>query len=304
MDYCASSNNLSACEDEPNYKFVSGDILSTDTLSSLMNREEIDTVLHFAAQTHVDNSFGNSLTFTMNNAYGTHVLLETCRHVGGIRRFINVSTDEVYGNLSFGKQTAITESSRVKPTNPYAAAKASAEMIANAYEASYKLPIITTRGNNVYGPRQFPEKLIPKFAVLLARGKPLPVHGDGLAARSFLHVHDVVKAFDMILHYGRIGEVYNIGGRQQRTVLEVAEDMCRLFGVEVEDALAHVRNRAFQDQRYFICDEKLAALGWKEETQWETGLTSTVRWYMEHGCQGWWDPAALEPALQPHPPQL
>ena len=166
LDYCATLNNLATVRDAPNFKFVKGDIQSSDLITYILKQEEIDTVLHFAAQTHVDNSFGNSLSFTMNNVYGTHVLLECARLYGCVRRFINVSTDELYGESSLGKKEGLDEHSSLEPTNPYAAAKAGAEMMARAYHTSYKLPVIVTRGNNVYGPHQFPEKMIPKFKTI------------------------------------------------------------------------------------------------------------------------------------------
>lgn len=301
LDYCATLHNLSPIDSYPNYKFVQGDVLSADLLSYLLQQEAIDTVLHFAAQTHVDNSFGNSLEFSVNNTYGTHVLLEACRKYGQVRRFINVSTDEVYGETSLGLATGLTEKSRLEPTNPYSAAKAGAEMIAQAYFNSYGMPVITTRSNNVYGPHQFPEKMIPKFALLASRGDPLPIHGDGKATRSYLHVNDVSRAFDVILHRGIVGEIYNIGSKRERTVLEVATDICSIFGLDPANAVQHVRDRAFNDRRYFICDEKLLALGWKETIPWEEGLKSTVDWYLRHGFSEWWDLANVESALLAHP---
>ena len=251
------------------------------------------------------------------------------------RQVINVSTDEVYGDGSFGipdGHSGLDEGSSLAPTNPYSAAKAGAEMVARAYATSYGLPVITTRGNNVYGPHQFPEKLVPKFTLLASRGAPLPVHGDGGATRSYLFVEDVAEAFDVILRKGVCGETYNIGSQRERTVLDVARDITRLFeerrraenGEQREgggdDAgppsssnapplpppsspIRHVRDRAFNDRRYFICDKKLAALGWKETTSWEVGLKKTVDWYLEKGGigRGYWDDADVEAALAPHP---
>lgn len=258
-------------------------------------------MLHFAAQTHVDNSFGNSLAFTMNNTFGTHMLLEACRMYGKIKKFVNVSTDEVYGETSLGCETGLDENSRLEPTNPYAAAKAGAEMMARAYFTSYKMPIVTTRGNNVYGPHQFPEKLVPKFTLLASRGDQLPIHGDGGAVRSYLYVEDVAEAFDVVLHKGEPGEVYNIGTQKERSVKEVASDICRIFNRDPADTITHVRDRAFNDRRYYICDDKLALLGWKERTSWEDGLKKTVDWYLKHGFTDYWDNGNVEAALQPHP---
>lgn len=230
------------------------------------------------------------------------MLLEACRVYGKIERFINVSTDEVYGETSLGLQSGLKENSRLEPTNPYSAAKAGAEMMAQAYYTSYKMPVITTRGNNVYGPHQFPEKMIPKFVILASRGEALPVHGDGSQTRSYLYVEDVAEAFDVIVHKGSTGEVYNIGTQIERTVLDVAKDVCQVFQREAGSNIEHVRDRAFNDRRYFICDTKLAQLGWKERTSWEEGLRLTVEWYMSHGGDAsYWDHGNIEAALQPHP---
>jgi dTDP-glucose 4,6-dehydratase len=199
-------------------------------------------------QTHVDNSFGNSLAFTMNNTCGTHALLEAARKHGKIRRFINVSTDEVYGESSLGREFGCDETSTLEPTNPYSAAKAGAEMMVKSYMTSYKLPCITTRGNNVYGPQQFPEKLIPKMTLLASRGSMLPVHGDGNAVRSYLHVRDVARAFDTVLHKGVIGEIYNIGTQKERSVNEVVGAIAQHFNLGKKH-ITHVPDRAFNDQR-------------------------------------------------------
>lgn len=301
LDYCATLNNLRSIKHHLNFKFIKGDIQSPDLLGYVLVTENIDTVMHFAAQTHVDNSFGNSLAFTMNNTYGTHVLLEACRNYGKIARFVNVSTDEVYGETSLGSEFGLKENSRLEPTNPYSAAKAGAEMMARAYYTSYKMPVITTRGNNVYGPHQFPEKMIPKFTLLASRNQPLPIHGDGMATRSYLYVEDVAEAFDVVLHRGVPGEVYNIGTKKERTVKDVATEICKVFGLDPEESLTHVRDRAFNDQRYYICDDKLAALGWKESTGWEEGLKKTVQWYLKNGFAQYWDNGNLEMALMPHP---
>jgi len=299
LDYCASLNNLNAVKDAPNFKFVKGDIQSMDLISYVLRTENIDTVMHFAAQTHVDNSFGNSLAFTMNNTFGTHVLLEASRMYDKIARFINVSTDEVYGETSFGRDTGLEESSHLDPTNPYSAAKAGAELIARAYMTSYKLPILITRGNNVYGPHQFPEKMIPKFTLLASQGRQIPIHGDGSSVRSYLYVEDVASAFDSILHRGVTGETYNIGTEKERSVLEVARDIASHFNLPT-DKIVNVKDRAFNDRRYYIGSDKLAQLGWKEEVCWEDGLKRTIDWYLNTISKDYWM-GDIEAALQPHP---
>jgi dTDP-glucose 4,6-dehydratase len=300
LDYCATLNNLGSVWEYPNFHFIKGDVQSADLVMHVLHSEGVDVVMHFAAQTHVDNSFGNSLAFTLNNTHGTHVLLEACRVYGRIKRFINVSTDEVYGETSLGSTTGLTEASRLEPTNPYSAAKAGAEMIARAYHTSYGLPVIVTRGNNVYGPHQFPEKMIPKFTLRAMRGEDLPIHGDGMAVRSYLYVDDVADAFLVVLARGTVGEVYNIGTKRERTVVDVARDICALFGRDPSTTVRHVRDRAFNDRRYFICDRKLEVLGWKERMSWDEGLKKTVEWYASTPVS-YWDHGVAEAALEAHP---
>mmetsp|Transcript_35001 Transcript_35001/g.89530 ORF Transcript_35001/g.89530 Transcript_35001/m.89530 type:complete len:185 (+) Transcript_35001:782-1336(+) len=175
-----------------------------------------------------------------------------------------------------------------------------AEMLARAYITSYKMPIIITRGNNVYGPHQFPEKMIPKFTLLASRGAELPVHGDGGALRSYLYVEDVAHAFDVVLHKGVTGETYNIGTQKERSVIDVAHDIAQIFKMP-EEKVVHVKDRAFNDRRYYICDNKLNALGWAESTPWEEGLKKTVDWYLYNGFAGYWAESEVELALQAHP---
>lgn len=169
-----------------------------------------------------------------------------------------------------------------------------------AYMYSYKLPCIISRGNNVYGPHQFPEKAIPKFILRAARGEKLPIHGDGMCTRSYLYVEDVAEAYDVILHRGHIGSIYNIGTQHEKTVMDVAKDILKHFHL-TEDRLEHVTDRAFNDRRYFICDQKLTALGWRQRTTWEEGLKKTAEWYLKHGCEDYWDNGNAKAALDPHP---
>eukprot|EP00246_Nothoceros_aenigmaticus_P006635 TRINITY_DN1966_c0_g1_i1.p1 TRINITY_DN1966_c0_g1~~TRINITY_DN1966_c0_g1_i1.p1 ORF type:complete len:677 (-),score=131.81 TRINITY_DN1966_c0_g1_i1:412-2442(-) len=300
LDYCSNLKNLLPSRPSKNLKFVKGDIASADLVNYLLITEGIDTIMHFAAQTHVDNSFGNSFEFTKNNIYGTHVLLEACKVTGIIRRFIHVSTDEVYGETEADAIVGNHEASQLLPTNPYSATKAGAEMLVMAYGRSYGLPFITTRGNNVYGPNQFPEKLIPKFILLAMQGKPLPIHGDGSNVRSYLYCEDVAEAFEVVLHKGQVGHVYNIGTKKERRVLDVAKDICKLFGIDSEKVIQFVDNRPFNDQRYFLDDAKLKDLGWQERTTWEEGLRKTKDWYTSN--PDWW--GDVSGALVPHPRML
>ncbi|KAK3404897.1 hypothetical protein EUGRSUZ_K01196 [Eucalyptus grandis] len=300
LDYCSNLKNLLPSRSSPNFKFIKGDIASADLVNFILLTESIDTIMHFAAQTHVDNSFGNSFEFTKNNIYGTHVLLEACKVTGQIRRFIHVSTDEVYGETDEDAVVGNHEASQLLPTNPYSATKAGAEMLVMAYGRSYGLPVITTRGNNVYGPNQFPEKLIPKFILLAMKGQPLPIHGDGSNVRSYLYCEDVAEAFEVILHKGEVGHVYNIGTKKERRVIDVAKEICRLFKMDPDTHIKFVENRPFNDQRYFLDDQKLKNLGWFERTIWEEGLRKTMEWYVSN--PDWW--GDVSGALLPHPKML
>jgi UDP-glucose 4,6-dehydratase len=299
LDYCACLENLDEIKDLPNFKFVKGDICSSDLVSYVFKENKIDTVLHFAAQTHVDNSFGNSFAFTQANIYGTHVLLECAKNCSTMKRFIHVSTDEVYGEGESMDAKPMDEDHILEPTNPYAATKAGAEFLVKSYHRSFKLPCIITRGNNVYGPHQFPEKLIPKFTNQILRGLPVTIHGDGSNTRNFLYVEDVARAFDCILHKGQIGRIYNIGGCNELSNIDVAKTLIKLLGKEVdeEDFITFVPDRKFNDLRYTINSGKLHELGWKEEMSWEEGLKTTVDWYRTYTNRY----GNIENALVAHP---
>lgn len=255
--------------------------------------------MHFAAQTHVDNSFGNSFAFTKANIFGTHVLLECAKNFKNINRFIHVSTDEVYGEGETFDCKPMDEESILEPTNPYAATKAGAEFLVKSYHRSFKLPCIITRGNNVYGPHQFPEKLIPKFTNQILRGLPVTIHGDGSNTRNFLYVEDVARAFDVILHKAQVGMIYNIGGTNELPNIQVAKDLIRILGKEdeEEDYITYVPDRKFNDLRYTINSSKLHELGWKEEMSWEEGLKTTVEWYKKYTSRY----GNIDSALVAHP---
>ena len=282
LDYCASMANLAEIIDLDHVTFCKQDITDIDAVTTIFRHHpEIDTVMHFAAQTHVDNSFGNSFTFTHNNVMGTHVLLEASK-VHDIKRFVHVSTDEVYGDGASG--IASTECSSFAPTNPYAATKCAAECLVKAYERSFGLPTIITRSNNIFGPKQYPEKLIPKFISLLLRqqkaatrrsdaGQPsavefkLPIHGDGQNCRNYLFCDDVAAAFELILRRGVVGEIYNIGTELVKKNMEVAADLIKSFGFAqlgsddaaggVSDYIEYVSDRPFNDLRYTLDSSKL-----------------------------------------------
>ena len=302
LDYCSCLENLSELNDLPNYKFIKGDIATADLVSYVLREEKIDTILHFAAQTHVDNSFGNSFAFTHSNIYGTHVLLESAKVCKTIKRFVHVSTDEVYGEGEDFETDPMSEEHVLEPTNPYAATKAGAEFLVKSYFRSFKVPCLITRGNNVYGPHQFPEKLIPKFTNQLLKGMKLTLHGDGSNTRNFLYVKDVATAFDTILHKGTPGHVYNIGGKNEISNLDVAKQLLKIFGRDQEEDkwLTFVPDRKFNDLRYTITSKKLHDLGWKEEMSWEEGLKITVEWYKKYTSRY----GNIDNALVAHPRML
>ncbi|RLN61198.1 hypothetical protein BBJ29_007927 [Phytophthora kernoviae] len=283
-----------------NYKFIHGSITGADLVGYILKTERIDTIMHFAAQSHVDNSFGNSIEFSKTNILGTHVLLEAAR-LHGISRFIHVSTDEVYGE-GRPDSTPMTEDHVLEPTNPYAATKAGAEFLVKTYHRSFGLPTIITRSNNVYGPHQYPEKLIPKFINQILRDRPVTIHGDGKHTRNYLYISDVVAAFDLILHEGKVGEVYNIGGEQELSNKEVTIDLLdimkpHLVGAEKAKMITHVEDRPFNDHRYIIDATKIRRLGWKEKVPWREGLRKTVKWCCRYGHRF----TNVDHALEPHP---
>ena len=284
MYYCADTNNINEnIRNSDNYKFIKGNLCSSDLLDFILNTYNIDTVIHFAAQSHVQNSFDDSLQYTKDNVLGTHTLLEAIKNYNKINRFIHVSTDEVYGeSMIDNTEYKKTEASILCPTNPYAATKAAAEMIAISYYHSFKLPIIITRGNNVYGPNQYPEKLIPRFIKLLKEGSPVTIQGDGSNLRSFLHVYDVVKAFECILKNGKIGEIYNIGADDhlEYCILDITYKLLKLLkNIESTDDeskkwITYIEDRPFNDKRYYISNDKVKQLGWAIEINFDDGLKS------------------------------
>jgi dTDP-glucose 4,6-dehydratase len=282
MYYCAKENNiLEDIQNNKKYKLVKGNLCNIELVNSVLNENNITHVIHFAAQSHVQNSFDDSLQFTSDNIIGTHVLLESCRKYGKIRKFIHVSTDEVYGeSMNTIHEQHKTEHSILCPTNPYAATKAGAELIAQSYNHSYKMPIIITRGNNVYGPNQYPEKLIPKFIMHLKQNQKVPIQGDGSSVRAFLHSYDTAKAFEAILERGEIGEIYNIGcdEHMEYSVLDIAKILIKkIKGTDkYEDWIEYVEDRPFNDKRYYISNYKIKNLGWNIEVDLMNGLNTIL----------------------------
>ncbi|KAI9816925.1 MAG: hypothetical protein M1827_001570 [Pycnora praestabilis] len=299
LDYCASLRNTGMLDGLKNFSFFHGDITKAEDVMQCLRQYNIDTIFHFAAQSHVDLSFGNSYNFTHTNVYGTHILLESAKD-HGINRFVHISTDEVYGEVE-EDDADLLETSLLAPTNPYAASKAAAEMLVNAYYKSFKLPVIIVRSNNVYGPHQFPEKVIPKFTCLLDRGNPLLLHGDGKHTRRYLFAGDAADAFDTILHRGSIGEIYNVGSYDEISNLTLCSKLLSffklphalpngiLYGNSTENCqwIQHTRDRPFNDRRYAVDGTKLRQLGWSQKTPFDQGLSVTVDWYRKYG-QSWW----------------
>jgi len=278
LDYCSSLKNIDVKTN--NYHFYKCDIRNADMILYILKNHNVDTIIHFAAQTHVDNSFGNSIQFTQDNVLGTHTLLECCKEYKNIKRFIHISTDEVYGEVELDGDEC-HETTILKPTNPYAATKASAEHLVFSYYYSFKLPIIITRGNNVYGPRQYPEKLIPKCIDSIKKGIPFTVHGEGKTVRNFIHVDDVSTGVETILFKGIIGEIYNIGSKNEFNVMEIVKKIVKTMKGDdtIEPYIKYVEDRLFNDLRYSVSNAKLINLGWNEKISFEDGLKSTIDWY-------------------------
>jgi dTDP-glucose 4,6-dehydratase len=262
LDYCSSTSNVDSKHE--NYLFVHGNICDVSLIKFLLKTYNIDTVIHLAAQTHVDNSFGNSLQFTEDNIKGTHVLLECAKAHNLIEKFIHMSTDEVYGQVDLN-HSGCKETALLNPTNPYAATKCAAEFLCNSYIHSFKLPIIIVRCNNVYGPNQYPEKLIPKFIKHIQNNEKLPIQGTGEARRNFIHTSDVANAFDIILKKGILHQIYNIGSQYEYSVLDVAKMVINKYkpNSKFEDWITYVEDRNFNDFRYSVDTTKLTDLGWK-----------------------------------------
>lgn len=302
LDYCSSLNNTRMLNDKRNFTFYQGDITNPTEVVDCLERYNIDTIFHFAAQSHVDLSFGNSYGFTHTNVYGTHVLLESAKKVN-IRRFIHISTDEVYGEVK-DDDDDLLESSILAPTNPYAASKAAAEMLVHSYQKSFKLPVIIVRSNNVYGPHQYPEKIIPKFTCLLNRGLPVVLHGDGTPTRRYLFAGDAADAFDTILHKGQLGQIYNVGSYDEVANRDLCVRLLEQFAIpnatpeDVQKWVKYTHDRPFNDHRYAVDGTKLRQLGWDQKTSFADGLRITVEWYRRFGEHWWGD---ISKVLSPFP---
>ena len=283
MTYAGNPANLASARRHPNYRFVQGDICDARLVNRTIGRYRPEGIINFAAETHVDRSILEAGDFIRTNVEGTRVLLDAARKAG-VRRFLHVSTDEVYGSL--GAAGAFTEAWPLQPNSPYAASKTGADVLVRAYQVTYGVPAVITRTCNNYGPYQFPEKFIPLMTVNAFRGESLPIYGDGLYVREWLHVEDHCRALAAVLAAGRPGEVYNVGSGEERANLDVAREILHLTG-RPETLLTHVKDRPGHDRRYALDHSKIRTeLGWKPEIPFATGLRDVVEWYRRH--EAWW----------------
>lgn len=282
LTYAGNIENLNDVKDNPNYTFVHGNICDKKLVRELVN--ESDCVVNFAAESHVDRSITGPEIFIETNVQGTLNLLQASKEIG-VERYLQVSTDEVYGTL--GKTGYFYETTPLAPNSPYSASKASADMLVRAYHETYGMPVLNTRCSNNYGPYQYPEKLIPFFISKLRRGEKVPVYGDGMNVRDWLYVYDHCEAIDVVLHKGKIGEVYNIGGHNEKTNIEITKILLEAMGKD-ESSIEYVQDRLGHDRRYAISNDKITSeLGWAPSLTFEEGIKLTIDWYLNN--QDWID---------------
>ncbi|MFU1797151.1 dTDP-glucose 4,6-dehydratase [Paenibacillus azoreducens] len=282
LTYAGNLENLEAVENHPNYSFSKTDITDAKGVDQLF-RQGIDVVVNFAAESHVDRSILEPDIFVRTNVLGTQLLLDAAKKYG-VSKFVQVSTDEVYGSL--GKTGLFTEETPLSPNSPYSASKAGGDVLVRAYHETYGLPVNITRCSNNYGPYQFPEKLIPLMISRALQDQPLPVYGDGMNIRDWLYVEDHCSAIDLVIHSGRAGEVYNIGGNNERTNIHIVKEILKELG-KPESLITYVEDRPGHDRRYGIDASKIIReLGWKPQYDFETGIKETIRWYLNH--EEWW----------------
>ena len=280
LTYAGNIENLDDVKDNKNYTFVHGNICDKKLVRDLIS--EVDCVVNFAAESHVDRSITGPEIFIETNVQGTLNLLQNAKELG-VDRYLQVSTDEVY--VTLGKTGYFYETTPLAPNSPYSASKASADMLVRAYHETYKMPVLTTRCSNNYGPYQYPEKLIPFFISQLLKGKKVPVYGDGLNVRDWLYVYDHCSAIDTVLHKGRVGEVYNIGGHNEKTNMEITRLILEAMGKD-ESSIEYVKDRLGHDRRYAISNDKIQSeLGWEPSLTFEEGIKITIDWYLKN--QAW-----------------
>lgn len=287
LTYAGNLETLKPVENKPNYKFVRGDIADRKFIMDLFEKERPDIVVNFAAESHVDRSITDPGIFVQTNVLGTQVLLDASKEYG-VKRYHQVSTDEVYGDLPLDRPDLFfREDTPIHTSSPYSSSKASADLFVLAYHRTYGLPVTISRCSNNYGPYHFPEKLIPLMIANALNDKPLPVYGEGLNVRDWLYVEDHCKAIDLIIHNGRVGEVYNVGGHNEKTNIEIVKIICKELG-KPESLITHVADRKGHDMRYAIDPTKIHnELGWLPETKFEDGIKKTIKWYLEN--KEWWE---------------
>ena len=292
LDALTYAGNLSTLEkamkDHPdNFRFVKGDIRDAELVENLFVEEKPDIVVNFAAESHVDRSILDPQAFLETNIMGPHVLMDACRR-HNVKRYHQVSTDEVYGDLPLDRPDLFfTEETNLHASSPYSASKASADLVTLAYHRTYGLPVSISRCSNNYGPYHFPEKLIPLMIINALNDKPLPVYGDGLNVRDWLYVEDHCKAIDMIIHADCVGEVFNVGGHNEKSNIEIVKLILKELG-KPESLITFVEDRKGHDRRYAIDPAKIKReLGWEPETKFEDGLVRTIQWYLDH--KDWWE---------------
>jgi dTDP-glucose 4,6-dehydratase len=286
LTYAGRRENLQDVMANPRHEFVHGDIADAALAGPLVERSEI--VVHFAAETHVDRSLHAAGEFIHTDVFGTFVLLEAARRAPRLRRFVQISTDEVYGSVPVG---ASKETDELRPRNPYSASKAAADRLAYSYWATYEVPVVITRASNNYGPYQFPEKVIPLFVTNALDDVPVPLYGDGKNVRDWLHVEDHCRGVDRLVTHGRTGEVYNIGGGNEVQNIDLTHRILALLG-KPASLIKPVQDRQGHDRRYCLDTSKLRALGWAPRVNFEDGLASTVEWYRQN--EWWWRPIKEE----------
>lgn len=284
LTYAGNLENLKEVENKPNYKFVKGDIADHEFINGFFAEEKFDYVINFAAESHVDRSITDPGIFVRTNVQGTQVLLDAAKNIG-VKKYLQVSTDEVYGTL--GETGYFTEETPLAPNSPYSASKAGADLLVRAYHETYGMPVNITRCSNNYGPFHFPEKLIPLMIINALHDKDLPVYGDGLNVRDWLYVEDHCEAIDTVLHKGVVGEVYNIGGNNEHTNIEIVKTILKHLG-KPESLIKFVKDRPGHDRRYAIDATKIRMeLGWEPKHTFETGIKETIDWYLEN--KDWWE---------------
>jgi dTDP-glucose 4,6-dehydratase len=283
LTYAGNLENLKDVENHPNYTFVKGDINNRELVDYLVKLHEIEVIVNFAAESHVDRSITDPNIFVKTNVLGTQALLDVAK-TNNIKKYVQISTDEVYGTL--GETGYFTEETPLAPNSPYSASKAGGDLLVRAYHETYGLNVNITRCSNNYGPYHFPEKLIPLMVTNALEGKELPIYGDGKNIRDWLHVKDHCAAIDLVIHKGRPGEVYNIGGHNERTNNEIVHLIVEKIGVS-KDLIKYVADRPGHDRRYAIDPTKIMTeLGWKPKYTFETGIIETIQWYIDN--QEWW----------------